>query len=399
MVHIPDDPKYIAAFKGALYALAKPYAWGDDDAHTALDVGNRMSDAFASIQEIDCENTMLLRACTLDCGIEYSTDGGDTWTCISLANCITDLVDSGISQAIEDGLLQKQGGQPGPATAPAPGECKTYHVKLRANERWKIPSPMNAGDTLAITNISGGWTDGAFQWYCYDGTAYVLGACTGNVPYLSADPLHSGNHMMLIGGYNTTTPVYFAVLGGYAIPAGVVNQEAWLQANDSPLSDNSGEIEFDVTVCTSVVWCYTMDFAAANGGFQVVAGEAGVWNAGSGWAGAYQSANSNPECAIYRTVNPCIINRIVMEYDMSNTGGNASILANTKRSGTQTYYYLKSTPSSGTHQTFTFNAGNAATDWIRLVVNNGNYGGTNLIRRVTFYGVGANPFGADNCTP
>lgn len=57
---IPDDPDYIAALTGALYELSKPYAWADDDAHTALLVGQRMFQAFETLTiSDDCSATPL----------------------------------------------------------------------------------------------------------------------------------------------------------------------------------------------------------------------------------------------------------------------------------------------------------------------------------------------------
>jgi len=37
-VPVPNDPDHIAAFMGAVYGLSKPYVWGNDEAHTAIDV-------------------------------------------------------------------------------------------------------------------------------------------------------------------------------------------------------------------------------------------------------------------------------------------------------------------------------------------------------------------------
>lgn len=270
LVKVPDDPKHLAAFRGALYELTKPYAWGDDSEHTALVVGERWLANWLAIEEVDCDMLhQTLIEFDPNCGLQWSYDGGETWTTISLLACALEGGQQAIQDAIEDGLLQQAGGQPSPEEAPAPGECKTYHVVLRANERWKIPSPVNTGDTIAITNPKGGWADGAFQWYCYDGKAYVLGACTGDVPYEASDPIQSGNHMRIIGGYNTSTPVYFDCLAAaFVFPSGVDGEECWLQANDSPIDDNYGEVEFDVEICTGT-WCYEFDFTVGQQGWTI----------------------------------------------------------------------------------------------------------------------------------
>lgn len=74
---IPDDPDYIAALTGALYELSKPYAWADDDDHTALLVGQRMFQAFETLTiDDDCTATPLPW-----CGLSNFHDSGegDIW--------------------------------------------------------------------------------------------------------------------------------------------------------------------------------------------------------------------------------------------------------------------------------------------------------------------------------
>jgi hypothetical protein len=267
IVQVPDEPHHIAAFRGALYELAKPYAWGDDEAHTALDVGELWSELWANITEVDCGMLDLqFRVCETGCGLEYSVDGGANWTCIDLTTCITSLAQDAIQNAIDDGTLEQPGGQPSPENPPVPGECSSFHVVLEANSKWKLPFAINTGDTLEITDYFGGWTDGAFLWYCADGKSYVLNTCGNDNAFQGADPLQAGNHMQLIGGYDTVAPVYFDPLSGiFTVPAGVVDQEAWIQANDDPIYDDAGQVNFDITICTGA-WCHEWDFTASSGG-------------------------------------------------------------------------------------------------------------------------------------
>lgn len=54
IVPIPDEPHYIAAFKGALFGMTRWYNWDADVNHTAKDVAGNMLDYYLSIVETNC---------------------------------------------------------------------------------------------------------------------------------------------------------------------------------------------------------------------------------------------------------------------------------------------------------------------------------------------------------
>lgn len=274
-IEIPDDKMYIAAFKGALYDLCKPYAWQNDDEHTALMAGNRMLLSYASIEEVSCEaGTMQIRACENNCGIEYSTDG-ENWTCVDLTGCIADIVGIGIDNAIQNGVIQQNGGQQNPGNAPEPDSCNSYHVVLRATDRWLCPVPIATGFSIRVSNASGGWSDGSLAWYCPDGARYLAGSCSEQLhTHQEGDPLNPDAwHMQIVASVDD------AVFGdplaaAYVVPAGYSNGQLWLQANDGSLSDNQGQIEFDVEVCNGqqLDWYHEWDFTVEQGTWSQLVG-------------------------------------------------------------------------------------------------------------------------------
>jgi len=207
----------------------------------------------------------ILRADPTGCGVQWSTDNGDTWDTVDLATCITGLANDAIINAVNSGYLQRAGGQTGPAEPPAPEQCVSYHVKLAANSKWTLPSPVNTGDTIEITNPTGGWSDGTPAWYCPDGSAYLIGQClTGDGDTEETDPLNTANHMQVIGriGSGDYVDPYTAK---YTIPAATVEQRFTFQANDAELSDNSGDIEFDVELCSgATTWEQVFDFTTGD---------------------------------------------------------------------------------------------------------------------------------------
>jgi len=201
----------------------------------------------------------ILRADPTGCGVQWSTDNGDTWDTVDLATCITGLANDAIIQAVNSGYLQRAGGQTGPQSPPEPDVCTSFHVKLSGKDKWLLPILVNTGDTVELSNPVGGWSDGSPAWYCPDGSSYLIGQClTGNGAPLTGDPLETADHMQVIAriGEGDYVDPFTAL---YTIPAVTVDQQFVFQANDSDLSDNSGDIEFDVEFCSYGGWCELVD--------------------------------------------------------------------------------------------------------------------------------------------
>jgi hypothetical protein len=148
----------------------------------------------------------------------------------------------------EWGLIYSLGAQEGPQNRPPDGECATYHVVLNARDMWVCPAPIYDGDTVRVTNVSGAWSDnGGMNWWCGDGRTMAFGECGANQQHQQNDPLQTAYHMAVIGKLGDN---YFDPLtGNYTIPSGTGQALFLIQANDGSLSDNTGSMSFDVTLC------------------------------------------------------------------------------------------------------------------------------------------------------
>lgn len=154
--------------------------------------------------------------------------------------------------------------QPPPSSPPSTGDCVSYNVSLNGNGKWLLPFPVNAGDTILVSNPVGGWSDGTLSWFCPTGKVYEFGACAADQPADPADPMPSGaNHMQLIAEIAGGTG-FVNILGGtYIVPVGVTDEQLTIQANDSTLADNSGTVQFTIKVCSETVatWASVYDYA------------------------------------------------------------------------------------------------------------------------------------------
>lgn len=386
LVKVPDDPKHLAAFRGALYELSKPYAWGDDENHTALLVGARWLNNWMSIEELDCS---MLHQTQIefdpDCGLKWSYDGGVTWTTISLEACARFGAQQEIVDAILDGQIQGGTGQQGPQTPPEAGTCRIYHVRLNARDQWLCPSPVSAGDTVYISNAQGGWFDGVFAWFCPDGSAYVLGECfAGGQDHDASDPLNPGAyHMQIIGLIGAT---YFDPMSAvYTVPSGVIEQPLYVQANDGTLADNMGEVEFDVEICSGA-WTHTFDFLTSDGGWSDM-GNGSSWITGQGWRGG---GTGNRDAFIHRLFTDVhILSIIVSGYTASVGGANQLYNSYGKRNSTTEFFNSTAASAGNFIRNLTVNE---TLDEIELDYNSGTTGGAIYITQVQISGSGEDPF-------
>ncbi len=343
-VMVPDDPAHIAAFRGAMLSLASAYNWADDPAHTAKDVALVWRAIVDDMTEWGCGTDIQFRACVEGCGIEYSTDGGENWTCIDITACIANVADERIAAWYDanrqDGTIPGAGAQ-GSDGAPQPNVCYDYEVQLNGNGIWLLPIAVDEGDTIEIENVNGVWWDGnefGF-WYCIDGHYFFVNACQNGSRTEAGDPLNTVNHMALVGQIDG---VFFEALAGvYSVPAGVFGGQLFLQANDTDLSDNQGAANFRVHVCKTT--CTYSNFIQQAGAWEVSDDPAwspapGVYTLGTG----YVSVNTNrggpnrTDCEIipvgsYSYHNPTIIVKFHV-----TTMGNQNTMAVTCNGSTQT---------------------------------------------------------------
>jgi hypothetical protein len=256
-VLVPDDKFHVAAFRGALRELAQGSSWADDTAHTARDVAKLWRDLLDNLEGCEVPTTIEFRQET-NCGLEVRIDSGE-WTSIFDAHlCAT----SAIFDALNDGTIPSPSQTPPGGIIPT-GECKTYHVNLRATDLWHCPIPIADGYRITVTNAKGGWYDGviASNWYCPNGNVFAFGQCMPTAPYyVGSDVAPAIQHMRLVGQING---VFFDMYNQeYTVPDGTGTAELYLQANDSVYNDNQGSAEFDIEICneSGFDWAVVFDF-------------------------------------------------------------------------------------------------------------------------------------------
>jgi len=262
-IEVPDDPFHIAAFLGAIFDLSKPYKWQNDNAHTALQVGEVWQQIFLALRRNNCPKiapigagaeveNMIRQNPDNPCLLETSIDGTNWCAFADLSLC-----------------LKANPSQPGPGgEGPGPGQSVDYCTTLQGGGKFILPVPVTAGSVLTISQRSGGWNDGTANWFCSDGANYSLGLCVGVGGFDGSDPLPSSKHMSLVveidgTWYDTNSPVI--------IPAGTGSVDAVFQANDSSLGDNSGSINFCVNVknVTQPTFTHHFDFRDGLHGWEI----------------------------------------------------------------------------------------------------------------------------------
>lgn len=396
-IHVPNDAAHIAAFRGAMLSLASAYNWADDPTHKAKEVALVWRDIIDDMVEWGCTLQTQIREDAI-CQLSWSYDDWVTFDTYDPSACITALIDSvvpglitqAITDAIEDGTIQGGTGQQSPQSAPAPGECRTYHVRLGANDKWHCPSPIQAGDTVHITNPEGGWNDGDVGWYCPDGRDYLLGLCVGGLRHETGDPLNPGAyHMALIGLFDTT---YFDPLTAvYTVPNGTAETELFIQANDGTLSDNMGEVTFDVEVCTGT-WCYRFDFTTGQDGWTIPSFSSphAVYSAGNGFE------HNAAVCRARITIDRAFTSAALLSIEVIRTGGTSNI--GVWIQGTDGTNLGNTGYGAPLDSTISLNVTRAN---LRIDVRGtGDCNGTTVegyITTVILRGTGTNPFGASNC--
>lgn len=270
-VTVPNDINHIAAFMGAIYALSRPYSWGDDPDHTALAVGEVWAKIFDNLIAGDCTlgvgGDMQFRQS--GCALEYSIDCVHWIVLYDPTDCI-----AGAGQPVG-------GGQPGS------GECRSWRLSLQANGQTLLPVQVSAGDTIQITGATGGATDTTdpllpTAWFCPSGAGYILGSCAGETTSPAAnDPLQTVPHMRLIALVDGV--FYDAFNTTITVPSGVDHANCIFLVNDEEPGDNAGSYSFNVEYCAELApWCRQFDFTTDDQGW-AASQDSAEYVAGTGW--------------------------------------------------------------------------------------------------------------------
>jgi hypothetical protein len=273
---IPDDDEHMAIFAGAIDLLCKWNSWqrdGTNNAALAASVWRAAiyDNPMFEICDSNPENAgyagagggdefMLRQNPTKPCLLETSVNGVDWCVWADLSKCLT------------------PSGQPGEGTEPpAPGGgSQCYELRLQASGTRLLPLIVNAGDTINLETSGGAGTDGSIHWFCPDGSIFFAGFCGGGAAPDPSDPLPTANHMAIIAQIAGT---YYDLTNGIiTVGGGVVNEQVFIQVNDSTLGDNSGEYTLSVCVTNNQAseFTHVFKFDVTQGGF--------VFNSNSGWS-------------------------------------------------------------------------------------------------------------------
>ena len=323
-INVPNDRFHIAAFLGAIFDLAKPYKWANDDAHTAIQVGAVWFKIFEALRRDNCDVPDLDGGIVLEDMLSQQIRISPDNACIIQMWCIDHWEDwYNPESCIASGVTQPGGDGPIPD-----GETKCYTVTLQANQKWLLPAPVSGGFVVTVEDVDGAWNDGSLAWYCPTGQLFTLGICGASGGTVTGDPTYAVNHMRLIAGIDSSAPQY---VDGYnstfVVPSGLTDVDLWFQANDSSLADNSGSLSFKVCVKGAAVptGLTSFDFTASDGGWAVRAGYAATYSAGVGFVAGCDNPGSDfyLQSIIEKTVvSGSHITKVVVTFDRVYAGFN-----------------------------------------------------------------------------
>lgn len=260
-VNIPDGDDYEKILAGALETLTHWTAYERDVSHKGTQVAAAWRNTLLNQTVFEhCEGNLFdIRIDPEDsCMLQKTEDGGETWENVGSMNpCAETTASDILDGALGDGTITGGVSQGSPSGPPQSEQCYTYSVMLRGNDKWHCPVSVSAGWTIRIYDSGGGWGDGGVDWFCPDGSRYLLGQCREDQKYArEEDPLPTAYHGQLIGCHGTTPTWFDPLAATYTIPAGHYEEELLLQMNDDPLGDNLGSVHFQVEVCnTDTVAC------------------------------------------------------------------------------------------------------------------------------------------------
>lgn len=281
-LRIPDVREYRAALRGALKSLTEWWNWeksyqpGDTRASQAASYFRELINDYLIFE--DCENQpMPIQFRQIDCLLEYSTDGGQTWLeAADLSVCAIpgpqgDPGPTGPQgpqgapgQDGVDGQDGAPGGQPGSQPGGdepiAEGDCKSIDLVVFGNSQTAVPFRVLPGYTVRLSNFSGAWAkdnSNPFEaWYCATARQFVLGGCQPSYVDPSTGALLATQPITrLICQYGDE---YFDAQDSEYTITSETEQLLILTLNDDARSNNTGSVACTVEVCNNPLE-YTSD--------------------------------------------------------------------------------------------------------------------------------------------
>jgi len=155
----------------------------------------------------------------------------------------------------------------------------------------------------------------------------------------------------------------------------------------------AGAVDMGITGDCSACgeWCYTFDFAVANGGWVVDSGYGGVYSAGA-WRSTHPSTSEL--MAIKREFTAAIVTGVTVTYTTGSVANGGYRAIDVYNGGTSEGNV---TLNAGTGTFTTSWSGEKTLTKIRVWLDSFQRTGENAVTRVVVHGIGTNPFGDDNC--
>ena len=145
------------------------------------------------------------------------------------------------------------------APQPAAGDCEQFIGKVLFFGRWLLPVPVDAGDTIRVTNAFGATTDylqDGPRWNCGDGNEFIAGGClNGSAGFNGGDPYPAAHHGNLIGTDGTNFYDFGEAANSQVveitIPSGISGANFAMLINaEGPAG--AGDLSFDIRICKGV---------------------------------------------------------------------------------------------------------------------------------------------------
>lgn len=261
------NAEWLPIVLGSLKLLTQQETWvGDDQA--AIDLAVQRANLLLDQWMEGCTPPLMFRQ-ILPCVLEFSEDGGTTWSEIFDAQeCI--------DENLEDGTIGPGAGSAlrGPHE---PGFCSTQHFSFEVQRRWVSGIPVNTGDVITLSNVKGGTWENFIDFttmHCASGILGIPDICAGVAdPGQGSDPLPDSNHDRVIGKIGSS--FYDLLDAPLTVPSSIENQAFVLQINNSDFEDFWGIISGDVQICRAG-WTHVFDFKTGQHGWTIFGG-LGEW--------------------------------------------------------------------------------------------------------------------------
>ena len=262
-IDIPDDDEWELAMFSEVTELTRWMRWERDTGKNGKPVADIWLKALNSwrhcdgskspVHGMEVEDFMPLRV-DCDCNVWVTCCDGTEKQIATLADV----------QQLVNG--QPGGGSPQPQPG---GGCQAYPAILPSGGTWLLPTLVNDGDTIQLSNIDGASTDVApiGRWNCPDGQLFFGGRCDGD-PHLDGSSLLPTSPIGALI-YNIDGTWYPADTSPFTVPPGTVNKPVSFALNYATGGDYAGTVTFTVEVCNNqaATFRHVFNFGLNSAGF------------------------------------------------------------------------------------------------------------------------------------